>query len=79
MEDFDPIEVYNRVNLRSSRLTVTDDEWLQLEEDCIKWLKTNPPKELRQRFTPLGVLETIGMMADAVRMERKIGKYSENQ
>ena len=78
-EDFDPIEVYYRVKMRSSRLKITDDEWLQLEEDCHEWLKTNPPKELRKLFTPLGELECIGMMADAVRKKRKIGRYSENQ
>lgn len=75
----DAREVYNKVTLTSERLKITDDEWLELESEVTEWLKTNPPIEERRLFTPLGALETIGMMADAVRKKRGLGRYADNK
>ena len=75
----DAREVYNKVTLTSERLKITDDEWLELESEVTEWLKTNPPMEERRLFTPLGALETIGMMADAVRKKRGLGRYADNK
>jgi hypothetical protein len=44
----------------------TDDEWLQLHEDILEFLKSNPPEEERRMFVPLGYLEMTSMVYDGI-------------
>ncbi len=66
----DPLEVYDRVMGSADRITA--DEWLEMEAWLKNWLKTDPPEEIRSRFVPIGVGETICMIASAVRKKREM-------
>ncbi len=39
-----------------------DNEWFEIREEIIKFLKENPDSPDKRRFTPLGYLEVVNMI-----------------
>lgn len=58
-------ELISRINKKN-----TDDEWLQLHKDILKFLDGNPSEEDRRKFVPLGYLETVSMICDGILRKR---------
>lgn len=49
----------------------TDEEWLQLDKDVSKFLKTDISPEIRRKFEPLGYAEMLSIICDGIRWERE--------
>ena len=46
--------------------SITDEEWLEIRDEVIEFLKNDPPEEERKLFLPLGCMEIITMMCDGI-------------
>lgn len=57
------IELCNRAKERNK----TFEQWLQLEEDIVEYLKTDCPPEERHMFVPLGWLEMVATICSGIR------------
>lgn len=46
--------------------SITDEEWLEIRDEVIEFLKNDPPEKERKLFLPLGCMEIITMMCDGI-------------
>ncbi len=51
---------------------ISDDEWMQLQNDIREFLNTDPPEEEKSLFYPLGCLEIVDIMCDGIERDRKL-------
>ncbi len=48
-----------------------DEEWFEIRDEIIQFLKEDPPEEERKMFVPLGYLEVVTMMCDGIEHMKK--------
>ncbi|MCD7866007.1 MAG: hypothetical protein LUG54_08415 [Clostridiales bacterium] len=47
-----------------------DDEWLQLRDDIVQFLKEEHPEEEKRCFRPFGYFEVVKMVCDGIEKRR---------
>lgn len=63
--DLDAQKIVERIRKKEE----LDDEWFEIYDEIVQFLKEDHPEEEKKVFRPLGYLEMVSMMCDAV--ERK--------
>lgn len=59
-------EIINRIKNKNN----TDDDWLDIHKEIIKFLEENPDSPDRKRFVPLGYLEMVSIICDGIMTEK---------
>lgn len=63
----DPYEMVKRIRAKKE----LDDEWFEIRDEILRFLKEEHPKEEKELFEPLGYMEVVTMMCDGVKHMRK--------
>ncbi len=55
---------------RAKKKDNTNDEWLELEKDMMEFMREKHPKKEKAVLAPLGFLEMVTMICQAIRIEK---------
>ena len=75
-EKFDEYYKLACTRRRQDGTRLSDDEILKVYDEIAEWLDTDPPEELKKKFVPLGVMESLGIIVDGIHYRRKTGRYA---
>ena len=64
----------NEIVQEIERPNKTEDEWLQIKEEIIIFLKSNPLEEEKKLFVPLGYAEMVCIICDGIERKRGMKK-----
>ena len=58
----DAKQIVNRIKNKKE----LDEEWIEIKNDIVKFLNENHPEEEKKMFRPLGYMEVVTMMCNAL-------------
>lgn len=60
--DLDAQKIVERIRKKEE----LDDEWFEIYDEIVQFLKEDHPEEEKKVFRPLGYLEMVSMMCDGI-------------
>lgn len=59
--------------------TELDNEWFEIRDEILQFLKEDHPEEEKKLFVPLGYLEVVTMMCDGIEHMKKMEKDNDGK